>query len=325
MDTSTSPALPISTGKTKKPINPVAPTTNKVTTVDVQVTPTVRGDDNGSEEENDLNDEDFNFLGIDEDEEPLYDLVFEQDGILIPPKKLDAKEIAVDEIELIAKLSNDVMAEQLWVLVCCTAQQSLDNEHPGATFSTKDLLAMYCNYAEQVFLNYPDTSHGMEVLRYFAYNKSSGKSEWPTYLKQKWNEIRQECRKDLQKWLKQKNCPLSNIEQKEMDDSLKLRVYIGHVIDLEISKAEKIANNHLNKHWPSHFKSGESTTGMLQTIRRWYYETIENQRKAENAYKVWAGKNKTSAEKHTQRQKDEDLQSRMKKNRLVVDGFHRSG
>ena len=90
-----------------------------------------------------------------------------------------------------------------------------------------------------------------------------------------------------------------------MDDSLKTRVYVGFVVDAQVSAADAIANNHLNKHWPSHFNSGESPTGLQQMVRRWYYETIKNPRRALNAFKVWAGKHKSEAEKLSEKQMSE--------------------
>jgi hypothetical protein len=236
--------------------------------------------------------------------------VLGDDGILIPPKK-DPKDIAVDELEEIDKLGSNEKADQLWSLACSLAQQTLDDEHPGKTFSTKERYHLYCNYMEQIVLHYADSTHGVELLRYF--NSNATKSDWPAYFKNKWNSIRQSCRVDLHKWLKQKNCPLTNDEINKMDEVLKVRTYIGHMIDLNISASESIANNHLNKHWPAHFNSGESPTGLLQMIRRWYYDTIENPRKAANSYKVWAGKNKAIAEKYTEQQKVEDIERRMQK------------
>ena len=220
-------------------------------------------------------------------------------------------------MEVLAQLDPDVKTEQLWALACNVVQQMFDSENPGKAFRVSDRFLMYCNYMEQTITNYPDTTHGMEVLKYFNFNAQSGKAEWPIYFRNKWVSIRQSCRADLSKWIKQKNCPLTKEELKNMDDAVKARAYIGFMIDSQISATEYIANNHFNKHWPSHFNSGDSPNGLLQIIRRWYYDTIENPRKATNAFKVWANKNKSITDKWNERQKTEDIEKRMSKKRFT--------
>jgi hypothetical protein len=269
-------------------------------------------------DDEDSDDEEY-FPGDEEEEDvKIYEVVLE-DGILVPPNR-DPKDITIDEIEEINKLGTSEKTEQLWSLACSLVQQTFDDENPGKVFKSSDRFQMYCNYMDQVMLNYPDTSHGKELLRYF--NTVTGKSEWPTYLKNKWISVRQSCRQDLQKWLKQKNCPLTREEIVNMDDILKVRCYVGHVIDSSISATDAVCNNHWNKHWPTNFMSGESPTGLLQMIRRWYYDTIENHRRAVNAYKVWAGKHKSISEKYSEQQKLDDIDARMKKKHSIIDGIH---
>ena len=64
-----------------------------------------------------------------------------------------------------------------------------------------------------------------------------------------------------------KNCPLTKEDLKNMDDAVKARAYIGFMIDSQISATEYIANNPFNKHWPSHFNSGDSPNGLLQIMQ----------------------------------------------------------
>ena len=166
-----------------------------------------------SASKNDDNNDDFDdeeyFPEADDEEDSIkiHDLVLGDDGILIPPKK-DPKDITTDELEEIDKLGSNEKADQLWSLACSLTQQALDDEHPGKTFPTKERYHLYCNYMEQIVLHYADSTHGVELLRYF--NSNATKSDWPGYFKTKWNSIRQSCRVDLHKWLKQKNCPLTN-------------------------------------------------------------------------------------------------------------------
>ena len=71
------------------------------------------------------------------------------------------------------------------------------------------VVCRYENYfvqAEKVILNYPHTGHGRIVLSNFYANATTGKAEWhPAFLKI-WNELKEKCRRGLQKWLKKLNC-----------------------------------------------------------------------------------------------------------------------
>jgi hypothetical protein len=80
---------------------------------------------------------------------------------------------------------------------------------------------------------------------------------------------------------------LNELEKKKLSVALQIRTYVGLQIDNEVSKAEKLANTHLNNHWPKNFKSGESPNGLLQMIRHWYWKSIEAPRRANISMKTY--------------------------------------
>ena len=235
-----------------------------------------------------------------EDRATLFKVTLE-DGVLVPPKPNQI--YSIDELELLSKQSNKEIASQLWFLMCGVVKTNFENilqseqdqlptdrqnkRKKGSPAMT--VASRYENYfvqAEKVILNYPDTGHGRIVLSHFYANATTGKAEWhPAFLK-RWNELKEKCRRGLQKWLR-KTKLLTDKEHKNLDPIVKHWIYVGSYINADIQVGQTTCNTHLNKHWPQEFKSGQSPSGLLQMIRHWHWNEFESERRVYNAVKNW--------------------------------------
>ena len=238
-----------------------------------------------------------------EDRSTVFKVVLE-DGVLVPPKP--KQPYSVDELELLSKQSNKEIASQQWFLLCGMVKTNFENilkaeqdklppdqrnkrkkGTPAMTVGSR--FQNYFTQAEKVILNYPDTGHGRIVLSNFYANATTGKAEWHPALLKKWTALKEKCKRGLNAWLK-KTKLLTEKEQRNLDVIVKHWIYVGSYINADITKGQTTCNTHLNKHWPQEFKSGQSPSGLLQMIRRWYWDEFEAERRTYNAVKNWKSK-----------------------------------
>ena len=217
-----------------------------------------------------------------------------KDGFLVVPRSRD---FSVNELEMLSKLKTDDLHKQLWTLLCCKARDSCDVLRPGVQEETTDRCLLYFTAAENLLRNYSTTETGDFVLSKITggLRDSRGKAMWPAsfYTEDEregtfWYDKKNKALTELQKWYDQGQCTLNKEDRKPSNKELRVHhstIRVGQLILNTCLAVSKETNNHVNKHWPKTFASGETISGHLQVIRKWYWNNVEAPSRATNNFR----------------------------------------
>jgi len=215
-----------------------------------------------------------------------------KDGFIVPPKTRDA--YVIDELEELSRLQQKELSKQLWALVCIKARAACDQLIPGQDEETKERCQLYYEHAIRILQNYGITKDGAHVLRALSSSVDErGSPTWPPFFYGAeregsfWFDLKVTGRNKLnpKAWYKQKNCPLTEDEKKNVSNEVKhlhLTIWIGQSILTKVNQVCLSTNNYVNKQYPKEFKSGETPSGTLQVIRKWYWDDVEGVARAKN-------------------------------------------
>ena len=198
----------------------------------------------------------------------------------------------VDELALLKEQDEATLKNNLFTLVCSLAIQSFE-DGPNGNGKSHRKTTRYQLYAiemENVFKNYPTTTHGSIILTQLGFVDAVGKPIWPSFLLAYYYDWSQDCRDELEKWLATGKCPLTQEQIGSLHNEELIEVYKGYKIDAVVDSTEKFANHTVNKHWPSVFKSGESPSALLQNIRNWYFCDVERPKRARSQRDAWVSR-----------------------------------
>ena len=236
---------------------------------------------------------------------------------------------AVDEIDRLANVPDEeIQIKNLWHLACSLVyhdvastikEKSSDKTNKkdkgkskhasntemdtaGKDMDKVDRYILYYTLMQKIWRTFPLREDGNFILQYF-YRDGNDNGAWPPEVENQWETILSECRKKLKAWIQTDVCPMTAEQKTQFQFEKQVWIYAGYIIDQTVDKAEKMANTHLNKHWPKTFASGQSPAATLQVIRHHYWDTVVVSKKADTACRQFVSRKKAQGVVYT----DEEL------------------
>jgi len=241
------------------------------------------------------NENDIDVVDVTEDDDrpdKEFDVEVNSEGIVKIPKLGVGEEMKVNELENMANAKNRI--DMLWMLAVGVARMSVELANPKGTGNTeRNRCFQLVTHLDLTIKSFPLTTEGRHILHFFLEKKTNC---WPGAMQNMYDKTLEDCMKGLTKWYKtSSSCILSDVECKDalagrILDSTKVNhaeIYMGKKLYDLLKKAEVVCNQELNNHWPDKLRiqSGETPLGLLQVIRKWYWESVESLRRATNAEK----------------------------------------